>query len=177
MKSGAGDTARRNMEGLVMQYIVSRSGKQSNLFHFRGENEAAVARVLEASGAPAVFEVTGVLVSGDTMPAVNGKRWLENYRLDQLRRAALDNTAPDDDAPIYTCAEPPAWHDDASAVAQVFRYLQSDPNCPLSAYAKIQTLTMAISGIVRYQNLEKETTDFQTVSNYVWALIRSKRTG
>ena len=157
-----------------MTYMVSLSGKQ---LQFWLENEAEVARFLEASGAPAAFEVTGVLESGDTMPAVNGKRWLENYRLDLLRRAALDNTAPDDDAPIYTCAEPPAWHDDATTVATVYAYLQHVPNDALNVVAAANVLTMAISGIVRYQNLERETTDFQTVSDYVWALMRSKRTG
>ena len=158
-----------------MQYIVSRLGHRSNLFsQYLFENEAEVARFLEEMGAPVLFEV---VESGDTMSAVNGKRWLENYRLDQLRRAALDNTAPDADAPIYTCAEPPAWHDDAASVATVFAFLQHVPTAALDVTRVVNALTMAISGIVRYQNLEKETTDFQTVSDYVWALIRSKRTG
>lgn len=152
-----------------MQYIVYRSGEKSHVLCYRVESEAAVARYLEASGAPAMYEVTGVLADGDTMQAVNGKLWLEKYRLDQLRRAALDNTAPDD--------APPAWHDDAWQVAQAFQYLRSDPNCPLACYTVNRALAMAISGIVRYQNLERETTNYQTICDYVWSLIRAMRTG
>lgn len=161
-----------------MLYEVTRPNSDCDGFTvlFFGGKEG-VARFLEESGAPAMYKVTAVFSDGTHLAAVNGKRWLENYRLDQLRRAALDNTAPDDDAPMYTCAEPPAWHDEAWQVAQVFQYLRSDPNCPLAAYTQNLALTMAMSGIVRYQNLEKETTDFQTVSDYVWALIRAMRTG
>ncbi len=85
--------------------------------------------------------------------------------------------APDDDAPVYTCAEPPVWHEEADCVATVFAFLMHVPNA-LDDDAVTTALTMAISGIVRYENLgKKETTDFLTVHDYVWALIRAKRTG
>jgi hypothetical protein len=164
------------MEDFTMLYKVTRPNSDYGV-PFRFEAEEVVARFLNDTGAPALFEVTAVLVSGAHLPAVNGKRWLENYQLDQLRRAALDNTAPDADAPIYTCAEPPAWHYDATRVATVFSFLQHVPTSALNVVTVTEALTMAISGIVRYQNLVKETTDFATVSDYVWALIRSKRTG
>lgn len=161
-----------------MLYEVTRPDSKFDFIPFRFVSEERVAGFLEGTGTPALFEVAAVLSDGNTTPAINGKRWLENYRLDQLRRAALDNTAPDDDEPVYTCAEPPAWHDDAASVATVFAFLQHVPNAALDVTRVVNALTMAISGIVRYQNMErKETTDFQTVSDYVWALIRAKRTG
>ena len=162
-----------------MMYEVTRTKSDYGLpFRFFGREEGA-ARFLEETGAPALYEVTGVLESGDAMTAaVNGKVWLEKYRLDQLRRAALANTAPDDDAPVYTCAEPPVWHEEAACVATVFAFLQHVPEYALDVDAVTTALTMAISGIVRYENLgKKETTDFLTVHDYVWALIRAKRTG
>lgn len=131
---------------------------------FRFGDEEGVARFLEESGAPALYEVTGVLASGDTTRPVNGKVWLEKYRLDQLRRAALANTAP-------------AWHDEADCVATVFAFLLDVPSDELNEGAVEVALTLAISGIIRYQSLEKETIDFVTVHDYVWALIREKRTG
>lgn len=78
-----------------MQYIVSRGNQHNHCLYYRVANEAAVARYLEATGAPAMYEVTGVLASGATTPAVNGKVWLEKYRLDQLRRAALESDTTD----------------------------------------------------------------------------------
>lgn len=147
-----------------MQYIIYRSDGLPDVLYYRVDGEDAAARYLEASGAPAMYKVIGVMADGNTTSAVNGKVWLEKYRLDQLRRAALANTAP-------------AWHDEADCVATVFAYLLDVPNDELNAGAVDVALTLAISGIVRYQSIEKETPDFLTVHDYVWALIRAKRTG